>query len=161
VKSENKREAARKHRVASKKRRTGLEHSNLPEDVRIMVEMEAARIVDELLCVAVKPGAKIPLALAKYERDLVLNHGLISMGLTEPQIAELKAAKSPKLEMTLNEWEDFHGYVCAEANHCSDERKQTRLDNLAERMDLILRRHKESRTRKPGTHIIKSFFFPE
>lgn len=147
--------------AARNERPERLDWSKLPDEVRIMLEMQTERLVDEILCVAVRPGTKIRLGLLKYERDLLLNCGAVSMGLTEQQIAGLKSAQNPELSMTLGDWDVFHGYVAAEANHCTDKRTKARLDKLVASIDEILRRHKESRTREPGSHWVKSSLFPK
>jgi len=146
VKSESKGKTVRKARTAGKKHADRRDWSELPEEVKIILEAEVERLTDELLCVAVRPGTKIRLQLAKYERDLLLNYGCISLGLTEQQIADLKSAQYPELRMTLGDWDLFHGYVAAEANHCTDEHKKARLDRLADGIYRILRRHRESST---------------
>lgn len=133
----------------------------IPEEAMMLMQIAAEQMVDDLLCVAVKPGARIRLGLFKYERDLILNEGSISLGLTQGQLAELKSAKWPELRMSLADWELFHGYVAAEANHCEDRRKRERLQKLADNIYKILSRHRESSTRKPGSHWFKSPLFPD
>ena len=137
-----------------------LDWSKVPEEAKILLQAEVDRITDDLLCVAVAPGTKIPLSLFKYERDLILREGVVSLGLTAEQLAELKAAKWPELRLTLAEWDEFQGYVARALSHCEDERKHERLGRLFDRISNILNRRRESSTRKPGSHWFKSPLFP-
>jgi hypothetical protein len=151
-----KKSAARKDKPAAP-----LDWSKVPEELKMLMQIELDRITDDMLCVAVKPGTKIRLGLFKYERDLILNEGVVGMGLTAEQLAELEAAKDPELRLTLAEWEDFHGYVASELNDCKDKLKHERLGKLFDQISDILNRHRESSTRKPGSHWLKSPLFPD
>jgi hypothetical protein len=144
VKSDHKKKPSRKVGASSSKPDKKLTWEELPEDVKMFLEMKVEETVDDLLTVEVKPGTRIPLNLTEGERDLILNEAVISTGLSEKQIKKLESAQQPKLQMTLDDWEDFHGYVAAEANHCTNRKRQERLQSLSDSISLILRRTKES-----------------
>ncbi len=64
----------------------------------------------------VRPDEKLPLKLTAAERTLVLE-GLTCLDQEIEQIVKDTPTGQPVM-MTLDDLDDFGGYVAAEANHC-------------------------------------------
>lgn len=67
----------------------------------------------------VRPDEKIPLKLSAAERKLVLD-GLTCLDQEIEQIVRDTPTGQP-VKMTLDDLDDFGGYVAAEANHCTED----------------------------------------
>ena len=74
----------------------------------------------------IQPDEKVPLKLTASERNLVLE-GLLCLDAEYEQIVRTARACDPVM-MTLDELDDFAGYVAAEANHTQDKKLQKKLD---------------------------------
>ncbi len=63
-------------------------------------------------------------------------------GLTclDQEIEEIvrNAPAGQPVMMTLDDWDDFGGYVAAEANHCRDKSRAQKLDAIFERIQGLL-----------------------
>ena len=80
----------------------------------------------------IKPGEKVPLKLTAAEKKLVLED-LTCLDRELQQILQNTPTGKPVL-LSLDDLEDLGGYVAAEANHCDDHKKQTKLDALFEKI---------------------------
>jgi hypothetical protein len=86
----------------------------------------------------VRPNEKLPLKLTAAERKLVLQ-GLTCLDQEIEQIVRDTPSGQPVM-MTLDDLDDFGGYVAAEANHCKDKAKARRLDTIFEKIQDLLDR---------------------
>jgi hypothetical protein len=84
----------------------------------------------------IRPDEKLPLKLAAAERKLVLE-GLTCLDQEIEQIVRETPSGEP-VEMTLDDLDDFGGYVAAEANHCKDKSKAKKLDAVFEKIQCLL-----------------------
>ena len=66
----------------------------------------------------IRPGEKLPIKLTLAERTLVLD-GLTCLDQEIEQVVRDTPSGQPVM-MTLDDLDDFGGYVAAEANHCED-----------------------------------------
>jgi len=74
----------------------------------------------------IQPGQKLSLKLTANERKLVVENLMCFDEIYEQLIVGTPADEP--LMMTLDELDDFSGYIAAEANHCDDKKKQKKLD---------------------------------
>ena len=86
----------------------------------------------------ISPTDRVSLKLTDRQRALIIEHTFAPDYLTDSIRAGPVAVgdKRPPVAFTLDEWEELHGYVAAEANHC-DERKLER--ELYQICDCILK----------------------
>jgi len=84
----------------------------------------------------VRPDEKLPLKLTASERKLVLE-GLTCLDQEIEQIVRDTPTGQP-VKMTLDDLDDFGGYVAAEANHCTDKTKARKLDAVFEKIQALL-----------------------
>ena len=87
----------------------------------------------------IQPGEKVPFKLTATERKLVLED-LICLNQEYEQIIRDTPAGKPVM-LTLDDLEDFSGYIAAEANHCDDNKKQKKLDTVFEKIQSVMDRH--------------------
>ena len=86
-----------------------------------------------------QPGEKIGLKLTAAERNLVLES---VMCLDDEYEAAVRSTPSGKpVMMTLDEFEDFGGYIAFEANHTDDKKLQKKLDAIFQKIQRILETH--------------------
>jgi hypothetical protein len=76
----------------------------------------------------IQPGKQLPLKLTAAERKLLLD-ALIVTGMEYEQMLRRTPTDQPVM-MSLDDLEDFGGYVAAESNHCSDKKKQKSLATI-------------------------------
>lgn len=79
---------------------------------------------------------KVPLKLTAAERKLILDELMCLDQDFEQFIRETPSGKP--VMMTLEDLEDFGGYIASEANHCEDKKKQKKLDAVFERIQDVL-----------------------
>ena len=84
----------------------------------------------------IQPGEKVPLKLTAAERKLVLED-LMCLDQDYEQIIQGTPTGKPVM-MTLDDLDDFGGYVAAESNHCDDTKKQKKLDAVFEKIQQLL-----------------------
>ena len=102
----------------------------------------------------IHPGEKLPLKLTATERQLILDECIVAGMEYEELLGNTPAAK-PVL-LTLDELDNFGGYIAAEANHCDDRKKQKRLDSIFQRIqDLLDRYMNEGDSEIPSSRTIK------
>lgn len=80
----------------------------------------------------IQPGEKVPLTLTPTERKLILSD-LTCPDLEYEQIIQDTPTGKPVM-MTLDELDEFGGYVAADANHCDDRKKQKKLDAIFQKI---------------------------
>ncbi len=79
----------------------------------------------------IQPGQKLALKLTTVERKLIVEELMCFDEIYEQLIVGTPADEP--LMMTLDELDDFSGYIAAEANHCDDKKKQKKLDAVFEK----------------------------
>ena len=84
----------------------------------------------------IQPNEKVPLTLTATERKLVLND-VTCLDQEYEQIIQSSPAGKPVM-LTLDELDEFGGYVAAEANHCDDTKKQKKLDAVFQKVQSLL-----------------------
>src|SRR5580692_24834 len=95
----------------------------------------------------IQPGEKVGLKLTASERKLVLESVSCLDGDCEEIICKTPTAKP--LMMTLDEFEDFGGYIAAESNRTDDKKLQKKLDAIFQRIQRILEAHTDEGNDKP------------
>jgi hypothetical protein len=75
---------------------------------------------------SIQPGQKLAFKLTTAERKLIVEELMCFDEIYEQLIVGTPADEP--LMMTLDELDDFSGYIAAEANHCDDRKKQKKLD---------------------------------
>lgn len=83
-------------------------------------------------------GEKVPLKLTATERKLILDE-LIVVGMEYEELLRSTPANEP-LMMTLEDLDDFAGYIAAEANHCDSTKKQVKIDGVFQKIQKLLDR---------------------
>ena len=84
----------------------------------------------------IQPGEKVPLKLTAAERKLVLDD-VTCLDTGYEQIIRDAPSGKPVM-MTLDDLDDFGGYIAAESNHCDDRKKQKKLDAIFEKIQSLL-----------------------
>ena len=84
----------------------------------------------------IQPGEKVPLKLTATERKLVLED-LMCLDEDYEQIIRETPTGKPVM-MTLDDLDNFGGYIAAEANHCDDKKKEMKLDAVFEKTQQLL-----------------------
>jgi hypothetical protein len=77
---------------------------------------------------------QISISLTLRERDLIQKHTTY-----DPDFAALAEIKNNKIQikLSLDEIDEVHGYIAAEANHCDDRKLEKELDSLCEKLKKI------------------------
>ena len=89
----------------------------------------------------IQSGEKVPLKLTATERNMILED-LMLLDQNYEEIVRNTPSEKPVM-MTLDDLEDFGGYIAAEANHCEDKKKQTKLDNIFQKIQKLLYRYSD------------------
>jgi len=84
----------------------------------------------------IQPDEKVPLKLTATERKLVLED-LMCLDQEYEQIIRDTPSGKPMI-LTLDDLEDFSGYIAAEANHCDDRKMQKKLDTVLEKIQSVM-----------------------
>lgn len=84
----------------------------------------------------IHPGEKVPLKLTAAERKLVLED-VTCLDTNYEQIIRDTPSGKPVM-MTLDDLDDFGGFIAAEANHCEDNKKQKKLDAVFQKVQRLL-----------------------
>jgi len=84
----------------------------------------------------IQPGEKVPLKLTPTETKAILEDLMCLDFQYEQAIQETPAGKS--VMMTLDDLEDFAGYVAAEANHTEDKKLGRKLDKVFDKCQQLL-----------------------
>lgn len=84
----------------------------------------------------IHPGDKLPLKLTAAERKLILDD-LMSLDKKHEQVIRETPPGKPVM-MSLDDLDDFGGYIAAEANHCENKKKQNKLDAIFGKIEKLL-----------------------
>lgn len=87
----------------------------------------------------IQPGEKVPIKLTAAERKLILEDVTCLDSNYEQIIRDTPSGKPVML--TLDDLDDFGGFIAAEANHCDDNKKQKKLDAIFEKVQRLLDTH--------------------
>ena len=83
----------------------------------------------------IEPGSKVGLKLTAAERKLLLD--LTCLDDNYAQVIRDTPTGEP-VQFTLDDWEDFGGYIAAEANHTEDKKLGKKLDAIFDKIQKIL-----------------------
>ncbi len=89
----------------------------------------------------IRPGEKVPLKLTAAQRALIVDEVTCLDQSYERAIRDTPLAEP--IMMTLDELDDFAGFVAAEANHCGQRTKCRQLDAVFEKIQNLLDRFVE------------------
>ena len=95
----------------------------------------------------ISPGERVPLKLTPTEIRAILE-GLMCLDREYEKLIQEAPAGKPVM-MTLDDLEDFGGYIAAEANHTEDKRLGRKLDRVFDKCQRLL----ETYTDEPGDTI--------
>jgi hypothetical protein len=84
----------------------------------------------------IKLGEKVGLKLTAADRKILLDD-LVALDTKYAQAIRDTPTNQP-VQFTLDEWEDFGGYVAAEANHADDKKLGKKLDTIFSKVQKIL-----------------------
>lgn len=96
----------------------------------------------------IQPCEKVPFKLTATERTLVLED-LLCLDQKYEQIIRDTPAGKPMM-LTLDDLEDFSGYIAAEANHCDDNKKQKKFDTVFEKIQSVMYRYTDEEPPQTG-----------
>ena len=89
----------------------------------------------------ISPTDRVSLKLSDRERALIIENTFAPDYLTRRLRLAVVGEKHPPVAFTLDEWEELHGYVAAEANHCRVRKLERALYRICERIQGILETH--------------------
>jgi len=91
----------------------------------------------------ISPTDKVSLKLTDRQRALIIEHTFAPDYLTDSiRPGPIVAGDKPlPAAFTLDEWEELHGYVAAEANHCDERMLERELYRICDRVQEILDTH--------------------
>jgi hypothetical protein len=95
----------------------------------------------------IQPSETIGLKLTAAERNLLLECVTFLDGGYEETLRKMPPGKS--VMMTLDEFDDFGGYIAAEANHTDDKKLQKQLNAVFQKIQRILETHTDKGNDKP------------
>lgn len=87
----------------------------------------------------IPPDDSVPLKLTATERKFVLED-LMCLDQHLEQVLRNTPTGKPVM-MSLDQLDDFGGYIAAEANHCDDPKKQKKLDTIFQKIEHLLGTH--------------------
>jgi len=87
----------------------------------------------------VQADEKVPLKLTATERNLILE--TVTFISDEYELLIRETPNAEPLMMTLDDYDDFGGYIAAEANHCGDRKLQKKLDTVFQKVQSIFDRY--------------------
>lgn len=96
----------------------------------------------------IQPGEEVPLKLTATERKLMLENVLFIDAKHEALIRE--TPDDDPLMITLDDCDDFSGYIAAEANHCSDKKLQKKLDAVLRKVHAVLDNYTDEKSNNDG-----------
>ncbi len=85
--------------------------------------------------IRIHPGQSVGLPLSETERETICD----SLVIPDEYIVRIRAnSHKPEVPFTLDDLDDFHGYVASEANHCESKKTQHVLDGVSEKVNHLL-----------------------
>jgi hypothetical protein len=94
----------------------------------------------------IRLGEKLPLNLTDAERTLVLEE--VTFVDDEYLDAIRRAPPGQPIMLTLDELDDFGGYIAADANHAKDKKLQKKLDAIFQKVHNLLNTHTDAEPTK-------------
>ena len=88
---------------------------------------------------SIRPGEKVPLKLTATERKLILEE-VTGLPSEYEAVLQSKPARQPVM-MSLDDLDDFGGYIAAEANHTDDPKLEQKLDQIFGKVQTLLETH--------------------
>ncbi len=91
----------------------------------------------------ISPTDRVSLKLSDRERALIIEKTFAPRHLTDRvRPGPLMVGEKPSaVAFTLDDWEELHGYVAAEANHCREKKLERQLYRICDRIQEILDTH--------------------
>ena len=86
----------------------------------------------------IKRGTTLSFRLSARERESVVERAFLTPELDARLRTAEKAGSSLVVDLTLDDIDDLHGCVAAEANHCDDSKVRRALDAVCERLGELL-----------------------
>src|SRR3990172_7007561 len=86
----------------------------------------------------IRPGTKLPVRLSTRERDLVAERAFLDSELETTLRKAATINSKLVVNLTLDDIDDLHGCVAAEANHCDDRKVRQVLDAVCQRLGQLL-----------------------
>ena len=110
----------------------------------------------------IKPGTLLQFRLSKRERDLVIERAFLDSEIEAPLRAAAVAGSSLAVQLTLDDLDDLHGCVAAEANHCDDDKVRRTLDAICNRLGALEDQFTgEAPSQKTATETARPRFTPK
>jgi len=78
---------------------------------------------------------KLPVQLTLHERDLIRSSTFLDPDFGKDGVID---GKNITLELSIDEIEEVQGYVAAEANHTRDIKRQRELDQVFDKLQVLL-----------------------
>lgn len=97
----------------------------------------------------IQPGQKLELDLTPVERKAILDGVTLLPDEYDRQLKKIHPEQP--LMLTLDELEDFSGYVAAESNHTTNKKLRAVLDSAYEKMAALLDKYTDHKPSAPKT----------
>ena len=88
----------------------------------------------------IKPGTQLPFRLSARERAVVVEKALLDPEIERALQGATAVGAKLVVNLNLDDIDDLHGCVAAEANHCDDPRVKSVLDAVCDRLGALLDR---------------------
>jgi repressor LexA len=82
----------------------------------------------------IKPGTRLTFSLSSRERDVIVERAFLDPEIETRLRAAAVSGSRVVLELTLDDVDDLHGCVAAEANHCDNAKARRALDAVCDRL---------------------------
>ena len=86
----------------------------------------------------IRPGTKLPVRLSTRERALVVERAFLDSALETTLRKATTINSKLVVNLTLDDIDELHGCVAAEANHCDDGKVRRALDTVCNRLGKLL-----------------------
>jgi DNA-binding MarR family transcriptional regulator len=86
----------------------------------------------------IKPGTQVSFHLSTRERDLVVERASLDPEIEVRLRGAAAAGSKLVIGLTLDDIDDLHGCVAADANHCDDAKTRRVLDSVCDRLGALL-----------------------
>ena len=80
-------------------------------------------------------GTKLPIRFSLAQRDLIQEHTFYDPNFGKTAVTNKSGIR---VQMSLIDIEELHGYIAASANHCDDARLQRKLDTILRKLERVL-----------------------
>lgn len=99
----------------------------------------------------IQPDERVPLKLSATQRTLILEKVSCIDAKYEALIRE--TPDDEPLMMTLDDCDEFSGYIASEANHCGDKKLQKKLDTILRKVHAVLDTYTDEKSDNGGMSI--------